>query len=62
MMCRVARRYGVLPHVVARFPWRYYVAVKNEMIQEWADRAKAINKRRNSGSGDDKVVDLTPKG
>jgi hypothetical protein len=61
MMCRIARRYGVLPHVVARFPWRYYVAVRNEMVQEWVDRARAVQKQKNGGHGEDRVVDMTPK-
>ncbi len=59
-MCRIARRYGVLPHIVARFPWRYYVAVRNEMIQEWVDKTRAAQRRSNHG--DDRVIDMTPKG
>lgn len=49
MICRIAREYHGYPHEVAHWPLHYYIAVRNELAEDWKAQARAVRdaRRRN---------------
>lgn len=44
----VAKWWGILPHVLWRYPFRYYKELRNHVIEE----AQRLNEKRDEGDAD----------
>ena len=42
MICRIAKHYGGWPHEIAKFPFHYWIALRNEFLAELDAMAKAM--------------------
>jgi len=61
MICRIARTYGGWPHEVARWPFTYYLRVRNELIESWKAEADAVKRATGDDGGGMTSIDMTPK-
>lgn len=52
MICRIARAYSLDPVVVAKWPFRRYQIIRNELIQSWKDERDAANRALAKARGD----------